>query len=83
MKIEEILALSSGTISELTGYKTYKQIDDITKKFIQFTYGVIASAPHEFENWQDAWKRFEKVYKDNTQLTFAELHNNPKEIQPL
>ena len=82
LKIEEILAISSGTISTLTGYKDYKSIDRIQKKFTQFVIGIIASAPNEFNNWNEAWVRFEKVY-NNKNKKFSEWCENPSTLQPV
>jgi hypothetical protein len=81
--INEILAISSGTISTLTGYKEYIKIDDIQKKFVQFCIGVLDSSPNEFDNWKEAWMRFDKVYNISENSKFSDWCENPKELKPI
>ena len=51
----EVLSLSSGTISVLTGTSpNYEEIDKIQFAF----YSWIIEQKKEFENWVEAWNEF-------------------------
>lgn len=53
----EVLSLSSGTISVLTGTSpNYEEIDKIQFEF----YNWIVEQKREFENWPEAWNEFFK-----------------------
>ena len=53
----EVLALSSGTISVLTGTSpNYEEIDKIQFEF----YNWIIEAKKDYVNWQEAWNEFFK-----------------------
>jgi len=83
MKIDEILKISSGTMANLTGYKDYDRIDRITKRFVQFTIGVLDSSPNEFKDWMEAWNRFEEVYNKNHPQKFVNWCKEPRDLQPI
>lgn len=51
----DILALSSGTIAALTGYRNYGWIDYIHREF--FAYA--RRGNRSWRNWQDAWRDFD------------------------
>jgi len=50
----EVLSLSSGTISVLTGLAEYEEIDKIQFAF----YNWIVEQKREFRNWPEAWNEF-------------------------
>ena len=53
----EVLSLSSGTISVLTGTSpNYEEIDKIQFEF----YNWIIEAKKDYVNWQEAWNEFFK-----------------------
>ena len=55
MDPREVLSLSSGTISVLTGTSpNYAEIDKIQFEF----YNWIVDQKREFENWVEAWNEF-------------------------
>ncbi len=50
----EVLSLSGGTISVLTGLAEYEEIDKIQFAF----YNWIVEQKREFRNWPEAWNEF-------------------------
>lgn len=54
--MRDVLALSSGTIATLTGFKKYSDIDKIINAWIDY----IEDTYHIYNNWMDAWNEFEK-----------------------
>lgn len=52
----DLIALSSGTISTLTGFSAYEQIDQVQNLLILFYIGHRLS--NSFENWHDVWGAF-------------------------
>ena len=51
-------ALSSGTVSYLVDCTRYTVVDAIQADFVDFCAEMAA----HFENWQQAWEAFKKVY---------------------
>lgn len=54
--IHDIINLSSGTMSTLTGKNKYVENDAIQLEFLIF----VQNSKETFENWQDAWHSFIK-----------------------
>lgn len=50
----EVLSLSGGTISVLTGLAEYEEIDKIQFAFCNW----IVEQKREFRNWPEAWNEF-------------------------
>ena len=59
MDPREVLSLSSGTISVLTGTSNYEEIDKIQFEF----YSWIIEQKKTFKNWQSAWNTFKEEEK--------------------
>ena len=57
--VKDALALSSGTISNLTGLRKYDSIDRIQTEFVLF----IQDNPEVFGSWLEAWEVFSKGRK--------------------
>jgi len=68
--IQDALALSSGTISSLTGLQNYREIDCIQAAFANF----IASQARTFSNWHTAWTSFSTSNEYNN-LTYCPFCN--------
>lgn len=58
--IRDCCGLSSGTLASLTNQTTYTALDEIHRRFIQFTIAALSSSPKEFKNWQEAWSQYWK-----------------------
>ena len=54
--IYDIINLSSGTMSTLTGKNKYVENDAIQLEFLKF----VQNSKETFENWQEAWHSFIK-----------------------
>jgi hypothetical protein len=54
--IHDIINLSSGTMSTLTGKNKYVENDAIQLEFLIF----VQNSKETFENWQEAWHSFIK-----------------------
>ena len=54
--IHDIINLSSGTMSTLTGKNKYVETDAIQLEFLIF----VQNSKETFENWQGAWHSFIK-----------------------
>lgn len=54
--IHDIINLSSGTMSTLTGKNKYVENDAIQLEFLKF----VQNSKETFENWQEAWHSFIK-----------------------
>ena len=54
--IHDIINLSSGTMSTLTGKNKYVENDAIQLEFLKF----VQNSKETFENWQGAWLSFIK-----------------------
>ena len=52
--LKDILALSSGTVTILTGRRLYSEIDEIQQRFALFAI----SSGKEFSTWREAWELF-------------------------
>lgn len=57
--VTDIFALSSGTISKLTGKRDYKSIDKIQGDFANW----VTVQSKVYSNWMEAWKDYSKTMK--------------------
>jgi hypothetical protein len=60
---EDIVNLSSGTISALTGYKDFEKIDEFQNEFTEYAEEY---TNHNWKSWLDAYRDFQayRVEKD-------------------
>jgi hypothetical protein len=52
--ITDVISISSGTLSCLTGYQDYKTLESIHQNFVLFCAG----DGKEYKNWMEAWNKF-------------------------
>jgi hypothetical protein len=72
--VTDIRQLSSGTISSLTGYKKYEDIDREREGFARWTENQEKKG-RRFKSWQDAWKSFQP---DNSTIIYAKNKDEAK-----
>ena len=63
---KDCLAISSGTLSTLTGYKRYDDLDMVQEDFTEFVKSLLSQ--RNWKNWQQAWREFDhgQFPKDNS-----------------
>lgn len=77
--LQDIRELSSGTISTISGYRSYKNIDCARYRFYSFTKKCI-KAGEAFETWHEAWSSFVKESVGSGKYQMAEIIPNAKDL---
>ena len=55
--LQDVRAISSGTLGTLTGKSRYDELDGIHNDWIMWTWEQL-EAGRTFANWKDAWESF-------------------------
>ena len=63
---EDVMGLSSGTLASLSGNRDYEYLENLQRKFIQFTIGALDSDPGAYKDWHEAWQYFCDTYDLST-----------------
>jgi hypothetical protein len=60
MILQDIAAISDGTMATLTGKTLYAEVSAIQLDWFNWTEAQVATA-FQFQNWMDAWQKYQEA----------------------